>query len=156
MSCQATAAAEDAVAAIVAGARAQRWNGVAYSASLAHRRGVMALEKFYLTTPIYYVNDVPHIGHAYTTIAADVLARYKRLAGYDVFFLTGTDEHGIKIERSARERGVSPQEWVDAIAARYQALWQLLNISYDDFIRTSQARHKVVAQAVFQKAFDKG
>jgi len=116
----------------------------------------MALEKFYLTTPIYYVNDVPHIGHAYTTIAADVLARYKRLAGYDVFFLTGTDEHGIKIERSAREHGVSPQEWVDAIAARYQALWQLLNISYDDFIRTSQARHKVVAQAVFQKAFDKG
>jgi methionyl-tRNA synthetase len=116
----------------------------------------MALEKFYLTTPIYYVNDVPHIGHAYTTIAADVLARYKRLAGYDVFFLTGTDEHGIKIERSARERGVSPQEWVDTIAARFQTLWQLLNISYDDFIRTSQARHKVVAQAVFQKAFDKG
>jgi methionyl-tRNA synthetase len=116
----------------------------------------MALEKFYLTTPIYYVNDVPHIGHAYTTIAADVLARYKRLAGYEVFFLTGTDEHGIKIERSARERGVSPQEWVDAIAARYQALWQLLNISYDEFIRTSQARHKLVAQAVFQKAFAKG
>ena len=73
----------------------------------------MAQEKFYLTTPIYYVNDVPHIGHAYTTIAADVLARYKRLAGYEVFFLTGTDEHGIKIERSARERGVSPQEWTD-------------------------------------------
>ena len=116
----------------------------------------MALEKFYLTTPIYYVNDVPHIGHAYTTIAADVLARYKRLAGYDVFFLTGTDEHGIKIERSARERGVSPQEWVDAIAARYKALWQSLNISYDVFIRPSQARHKLVAQAVFQKAFAKG
>ena len=83
----------------------------------------MALEKFYLTTPIYYVNDVPHIGHAYTTIAADVLARYKRLAGYEVFFLTGTDEHGIKIERSARERGVSPQEWTDTISDRFRHLW---------------------------------
>lgn len=116
----------------------------------------MAPEKFYLTTPIYYVNDVPHIGHAYTTIAADVLARYKRLAGYDVFFLTGTDEHGIKIERSARERGVSPQAWVDTISAHFRSLWERLNISYDDFIRTSQARHKLVAQAVFQKAYEKG
>jgi len=116
----------------------------------------MAPEPFYLTTPIYYVNDVPHIGHAYTTIAADVLARYKRLDGYEVFFLTGTDEHGIKIERSARERGVSPQEWTDTVSASFQHLWARLNISYDDFIRTSQPRHKVVAQAVFQKAYDKG
>ena len=116
----------------------------------------MALEKFYLTTPIYYVNDVPHIGHAYTTIAADVLARYKRLAGYEVFFLTGTDEHGIKIERSARERGVSPQEWTDTISEHFRHLWAQLNISYDDFIRTSQPRHKAVAQAVFQKAYEKG
>jgi methionyl-tRNA synthetase len=116
----------------------------------------MAQERFYLTTPIYYVNDVPHIGHAYTTIAADVLARYKRLAGYEVFFLTGTDEHGIKIERSARERGISPQEWTDTISAHFRSLWERLNISYDDFIRTSQPRHKHVAQAVFQKAYDKG
>jgi methionyl-tRNA synthetase len=116
----------------------------------------MALEKFYLTTPIYYVNDVPHIGHAYTTIATDVLARYKRLAGYEVFFLTGTDEHGIKIERSARDRGVSPQEWTDTISDRFRQLWARLNISYDDFIRTSQPRHKAVAQAVFQKAYAKG
>jgi methionyl-tRNA synthetase len=116
----------------------------------------MPREKFYLTTPIYYVNDVPHIGHAYTTIAADVLARYKRLAGYEVFFLTGTDEHGIKIERSARERGVSPQEWVDTVSAQFRQLWARLNISYDDFIRTSQGRHKAVAQAVFQKAYEKG
>src|ERR671925_1194765 len=128
----------------------------AYSASLAYRRGVMALEKFYLTTPIYYVNDVPHIGHAYTTIAADVLARYKRLAGYEVYFLTGTDEHGIKIERSARDHGVSPQEWTDAISDPFRRLWARLNISYDDFIRTSQPRHKAVAQAVFQKSYDKG
>jgi methionyl-tRNA synthetase len=116
----------------------------------------MALEKFYLTTPIYYVNDVPHIGHAYTTIAADVLARYKRLAGYEVFFLTGTDEHGIKIERSARERGVSPQEWTDTISEHFRHLWARLNISYDDFIRTSQPRHQAVAQAVFQKTYEKG
>jgi methionyl-tRNA synthetase len=116
----------------------------------------MASEKFYITTPIYYVNDVPHIGHAYTTIAADVLARYKRLAGYDVFFLTGTDEHGIKIERSARERGVSPLEWTDTISAQFRALWETFNISYDDFIRTSQPRHKAVAQAIFQKAFEGG
>ena len=116
----------------------------------------MALEKFYLTTPIYYVNDVPHIGHAYTTIAADVLARYKRLVGYEVFFLTGTDEHGIKIERSARERGVSPQEWTDTVSASFRKLWTRLNISHDDFIRTSQPRHKAVAQRVFQKAYEKG
>ncbi len=116
----------------------------------------MAQEKFYLTTPIYYVNDVPHIGHAYTTIAADVLARYKRLAGYEVFFLTGTDEHGIKIERSARDRGISPQEWTDTISDHFRHLWARLNISYDDFIRTSQPRHKAVAQAVFQKAYEKG
>jgi methionyl-tRNA synthetase len=116
----------------------------------------MALEQFYLTTPIYYVNDVPHIGHAYTTIAADVLARYKRLAGYDVMFLTGTDEHGIKIERAARDRGISPQQWTDTISAHFRALWERLNISYDDFIRTSQPRHKVVAQTVFQKAYEKG
>lgn len=116
----------------------------------------MALEKFYLTTPIYYVNDVPHIGHAYTTIASDVLARYKRLAGYEVVFLTGTDEHGIKIERSAREHGVSPQHWVDTISAQFRSLWERFNISHDDFIRTSQPRHKRVAQAVFQKAYEKG
>jgi methionyl-tRNA synthetase len=116
----------------------------------------MAPEKFYLTTPIYYVNDVPHIGHAYTTIAADVLARYKRLSGYEVFFLTGTDEHGIKIERSARERGISPQEWTDIVSDHFRHLWTRLNISNDDFIRTSQPRHKAVAQAVFQKAYEKG
>jgi methionyl-tRNA synthetase len=116
----------------------------------------MAQEKFYLTTPIYYVNDVPHIGHAYTTIAADALARYKRLAGYEVFFLTGTDEHGIKIERSARDRGISPQEWTDTISDHFRQLWARLHISYDDFIRTSQPRHKAVAQAVFQKAYEKG
>ena len=99
--------------------------------------------KFYITTPIYYVNDVPHIGHAYTTIAADVLARYHRLMGDDVFFLTGTDEHGQNIERIAAEKGVSPQEYVDGIVAQFKELWQILDISNDYFIRTTDERHIV-------------
>ncbi len=97
--------------------------------------------KFYVTTPIYYVNDVPHIGHAYTTIAADVLARYHRLFGDDVFFLTGTDEHGQNIERIAEEQGVSPQQYCDGIVTRFKELWRLLNISNDYFIRTTDERH---------------
>jgi len=99
------------------------------------------MAKFYVTTPIYYVNDVPHIGHAYTTIAADVLARYHRLFGDDVFFLTGTDEHGQNIERIAEEHGVSPQEYCDGIVAKFKELWQLLDVSNDYFIRTTDARH---------------
>src|SRR5579884_3478312 len=99
------------------------------------------MSKFYITTPIYYVNDVPHIGHAYTTIAADVMARFKRLAGYDVFFLTGTDEHGINIARVAERNGVSPPEWADRIAAEFRRLWRELAISHDDFIRTTESRH---------------
>jgi methionyl-tRNA synthetase len=99
------------------------------------------MSKFYVTTPIYYVNDVPHIGHAYTTIAADVLARYHRLLGDDVFFLTGTDEHGQNIERIAEEKGVSPQEYCDSIVATFKELWQLLGISNDYFVRTTDDRH---------------
>lgn len=114
------------------------------------------MDRYYVTTPIYYVNDLPHIGHAYTTVAADVLARFKRLQGKDVFFATGTDEHGIKIERSARERGRLPQDYVDDVAAAYQRLWQKLHISYDDFIRTSQPRHRKVAQTIFEKAHEAG
>ena len=111
---------------------------------------------FYITTPIYYVNDVPHIGHAYTTIAADVAAHFKRLAGYDVFFLTGTDEHGVNIERIAHERGVTPQEWTDRIAGEFRRLWEFLNISNDDFVRTTEPRHERVAAAIFQQLFDQG
>ncbi len=99
------------------------------------------MSKFYVTTPIYYVNDVPHIGHAYATIAADVLARYHRLMGDDVFFLTGTDEHGQNIERIAAERGVSCQAYCDGIVARFRELWRLLNISNDYFVRTTDQRH---------------
>ncbi len=99
-------------------------------------------ETFYVTTPIYYVNDVPHIGHAYTTIAADMLARYHRLAGRDVRFLTGTDEHGIKIVKAARERGTTPQELSDQVVVHFQSLWQQMGITHDDFIRTSEPRHE--------------
>jgi methionyl-tRNA synthetase len=114
------------------------------------------MDRFYVTTPIYYVNDAPHIGHTYTTLAADTIARWKRLAGAEVFFLTGTDEHGINIERKAREAGISPQEWCDRIAPQWQALWKRLHISNDDFIRTTEPRHIKVAQYLFQKAFDRG
>jgi methionyl-tRNA synthetase len=111
---------------------------------------------FYVTTPIYYVNDVPHIGHAYTTIAADILSRYKRLEGYDVFFLTGTDEHGQKVEKAAEERGVDPQTHCDEMVKRFQSLWQKLHITNNDFIRTTEARHKKVVQKILQDLFDRG
>jgi len=112
--------------------------------------------KFYITTPIYYTNDVPHIGHAYTTIAADVAARFHRLAGDDVWFLTGTDEHGLTNLRSAERHGLTPQQWVDRIAGAFRGLWDFLNISYDDFIRTTEPRHQKVAAAIFQRLYDKG
>ncbi|MCY2929925.1 MAG: methionine--tRNA ligase, partial [Planctomycetota bacterium] len=98
--------------------------------------------KYYVTTPIYYVNDVPHIGHSYTTIAADVLARYYRAQGRDVHFLTGTDEHGIKIVKAATERGLTPQQLADQVVVGFQELWRDLNITHDDFIRTTQPRHE--------------
>lgn len=111
---------------------------------------------YYITTPIYYVNGVPHIGHSYTTIAADCLARHKRSKGYDVFFLTGTDEHGQKILKAAHEKNLSPIEFADQIIPEFTGLWQKLGISYDDFIRTTQERHIETVQYVLQKLFDKG
>lgn len=111
---------------------------------------------FYITTPIYYPNDKLHIGHAYTTVAGDAMARYKRLRGYDVMYLTGTDEHGQKIQRRAKEAGKSPQEFVDEIVAGIKELWEKLDISYDDFIRTTQERHKKVVQKIFQRLLDQG
>jgi methionyl-tRNA synthetase len=111
----------------------------------------MATDKrYYLTTPIYYVNDVPHIGHAYTTLACDVLARYKRSRGYDVCFLTGTDEHGQKVEKAAQSKGETPLELADRVVKRFQSLWEKLNISNTDFIRTSQERHKTAVQHLFK------
>lgn len=111
---------------------------------------------FYVTTPIYYVNDVPHIGHAYTTLAADVLARYRKLRGYDVYFLTGTDEHGQKVEKAANAAGETPLELADRVVKRFQALWEKLDISYDDFIRTTQERHKKSVSYLFEKVLAQG
>src|SRR5829696_2244459 len=95
---------------------------------------VRPVPRFYITTPIYYVNDVPHIGHAYTTVTADAIARWHRLIGDDTFFLTGTDEHGLKVLRAAEERGLSAHDHVDLTSARFREAWDLLDISYDDFI----------------------
>lgn len=111
---------------------------------------------FYITTPIYYPSDKLHIGHAYTTVAADAIARYKRFKGFDVHFLTGTDEHGQKIERRAKDAGKTPQQFVDEIVAGIKDLWSLLRISYDDFIRTTEQRHIEVVQDVFEKILKKG
>ncbi len=113
-------------------------------------------EKFYVTTPIYYVNDVPHIGHAYTTLACDVIARYKRSRGYEVYFLTGTDEHGQKVETAANANGETPLELADRVVKRFQALWDKLNISHNDFIRTTQERHKHTVSAQFSKLLASG
>ena len=111
---------------------------------------------FYLTTPIYYVNDKPHIGHAYTTILADVLARYHRNAGRETFFLTGLDEHGQKVQQAAEDRGIEPQQHCDEMAPRFIDLWEKLHISYDDFIRTTENRHKKIVQMFLQKVYDAG
>jgi len=111
---------------------------------------------FYVTTPIYYVNDVPHIGHAYTTVAADVLARYKRLMGFDVYFLTGSDEHGQKVEKAAITAGETPLELADRVVKRYQALWERLGISNNDFIRTTQERHKQGVAHIFTELLGRG
>jgi methionyl-tRNA synthetase len=109
---------------------------------------------YYITTPIYYPSDKLHIGHAYTTVAGDVMARYKRLRGYDVRYLTGTDEHGQKIERKANEKGVSPQQYVDDIVRGIHDLWSKLHISHDDFIRTTEERHKKSVETIFQQLLD--
>ena len=107
-------------------------------------------DRVYLTTPIYYVNDKPHIGHVYSTVVADVMARYHRLAGRKVRFLTGTDEHGQKLERAAEKQGISPKELCDRNAARFQALWQRLGITHDDFIRTTEDRHRTGVELLYR------
>jgi methionyl-tRNA synthetase len=104
------------------------------------------MSNFYITSPIYYVNDVPHIGHAYTSVACDVIACFKRLQGDEVFFLTGTDEHGQKVEKSALARGKNPQQFCDEVSQKFRELAQILNLSNDDFIRTTEERHKKCAQ----------
>ena len=111
---------------------------------------------FYITTPIYYPSGKLHIGSAYTTIACDVLARYKRMMNYDVFYLTGLDEHGQKIQQKAEEAGITPQEYVDGMAVGVKDLWQLLDISYDKFIRTTDDYHEKVVAQVFERLLEQG
>lgn len=114
------------------------------------------MKPFYITTPIYYVNDKPHIGHAYTTILADVISRHFRDRGRDVFFLTGLDEHGQKVQQAAENKGVSPIEHCNEMAPRFMSLWSKLHIQYTDFIRTTEKRHSAIVQSILQKVYDKG
>ncbi|MCI9353320.1 MAG: methionine--tRNA ligase [Firmicutes bacterium] len=116
----------------------------------------MFLEKFYITTPIYYPSDKLHIGHSYCTVATDTMARYKRLRGYDVMFLTGTDEHGQKLERIAKKQGVTPKEYIDNVVVGIKQLWKTLNISYDKFIRTTDDYHVKTVQKIFKQLYDQG
>ena len=111
---------------------------------------------FYVTTPIYYVNDAPHIGHAYTTVTADALARWHRLLGDDVYFLTGTDEHGLKVQRAAEANGLTPRDHADRTSERYRQVWASLDISNDDFIRTTEPRHYRATERLMQAAYDNG
>src|SRR5450755_739372 len=113
-------------------------------------------EKFYITTPIYYVNARPHIGHTYTTVVCDAIARRKRMLGIDTFFLTGTDEHGQKIERSANAAGCSPKKFVDEVSAEFRALWDRMGLSYDKFIRTTDNEHVRGVQAMFKLLQERG
>ena len=116
----------------------------------------MEKKKFYITTPIYYPSGNPHIGHCYTTVACDTIARFKRMQGYDVMFLTGTDEHGMKIEQKAKELGITPKEYVDPIVDNFKKLWKVMGISNDRFIRTTDVYHIKTVQSVFKKLYDKG
>jgi methionyl-tRNA synthetase len=116
----------------------------------------MTDKSYYITTPIYYVNDKPHIGHTYTTVACDVLARFKRLDGYDVKFLTGTDEHGLKVHQAAEKNGVDPQSFTDKVSQNFRDLTEIMNFSNDDFIRTTEERHKKAAQALWSKLVEAG
>lgn len=116
----------------------------------------MEKKPFYITTPIYYPSGNPHIGHCYTTVACDSIARYRRMQGYDVMFLTGTDEHGLKIEQKAAEKGVTPKEYVDEVVKTFKKLWSYMNISYDRYIRTTDDYHIVTVQKIFKALYDKG
>lgn len=113
-------------------------------------------KRFYITTPIYYVNDKPHIGHTYTTVLADVLARHHRMMGEEVYFLTGTDEHGQKIEKTAAARGITPQQLADEVMPNFENLWKRMGLTNDFFVRTTHARHKAVVQERFKQLLATG
>ena len=114
------------------------------------------MKTFYITTAIDYVNGSPHLGHAYEKVLTDVIARFRRMMGDQVYFLTGVDEHGQKVQQSARKRGIEPQQFVDEVSQEFRALCTKLDISNDDFIRTTEERHKQVVRQVLQQLFDKG
>ena len=114
------------------------------------------MKSFYVTTPIYYPNAEPHIGHAYTTIVADVIARWMKLEGFDVFFLTGTDEHGLKLQRAAESKGFSPKEFVDLMSGKFKEAWAKLNIEYSRFIRTTDSDHEELVKKGMKELWDKG
>ena len=116
----------------------------------------MGRDVFYITTPIYYPNDVPHIGHAYNAVATDFIARYHRLRGEEVFHLTGTDEHGLKLQRAAEAAGMTPQEWVDAMEPRWREVWARLDIAYDDYIRTTEPRHEEAVRKILLAVYENG
>ena len=128
----------------------------AHSLNKGRNNSMCKKETFYITTPIYYPSGNPHIGHCYTTVACDSIARYRRMQGYNVMFLTGTDEHGLKIEQKAAEKGVTPKEYVDEIAAVFRSLWKFMNISYDRYIRTTDDYHIETVQKIFKELYDKG
>jgi methionyl-tRNA synthetase len=113
-------------------------------------------EPFYITTPIYYPSDKLHIGHSYCSVMADTMARYKRLRGYDVMFLTGTDEHGQKIQRKAEALGISPKAYVDGIVTGIKDLWKRMDVSYDRFIRTTDDQHEKAVQEIFRRLYEQG
>ena len=113
-------------------------------------------EKFYISTAIAYTSGKPHIGNTYEIVLADAIARYKRLKGYDVYFQTGTDEHGMKIEDKAKEVGKEPKEFVDEVATEIKRIWDLMNTSYDEFVRTTDPKHEKVVQHIFKKMYDQG
>jgi len=116
----------------------------------------MSDKVFYITTPLYYANDELHIGHAFTTLAADIISRYKRSTGVKVHFLTGSDEHGQKVQESAKKNNRTPQEHTDMLVGKFKALWEMLDITYDDFIRTTEKRHTDTVKYVLQKLYDSG
>ena len=114
------------------------------------------MEKFYISTAIAYTSSKPHIGNTYEIVLADAIARYKRFQGYDVYFQTGTDEHGEKIELKAKEANINPQEYVDDVASQIKDIWDIMNTSYDKFVRTTNTHHKKVVQRIFKKLYDQG
>lgn len=116
----------------------------------------MSKKPYYITTPIYYPSGNPHIGHCYTTVACDSIARFRRMQGYDVIFLTGTDEHGLKIEQKAAAKGITPKEYVDEVVKTFKALWEKMHVSYDRYIRTTDDYHVETVQKIFKRLYDLG